>query len=145
MFPKKTKILIADDMAMFRQMLKQALATLEFPNYHEFVDGAAAWQGLQGALEAKVPFELIISDWSMPKMKGIELLKKVRASPWGTRLPFVMLTGEAEKENIVEAVQSGVTQYIIKPFTVESLQQKLKLAYDKFNASSPAKGEIVNE
>lgn len=135
MFPKKTKILIADDMAMFRQMVKQALTTLEYTNFVETNDGTTAWSALVDARQAGLPFELIISDWNMPKMKGIELLRKVRAEEWGANMPFVMLTGETEKQTIMDAIEAKVTQYIIKPFTVEALSQKLKQAYDKTKAN----------
>lgn len=145
MFPKTTKVLIVDDMAMFRQMVKQALNEMEFKTYVEASDGQAAWAAIEEARQKKAPFELIISDWTMPKMKGIELLKKVRSEPWGTNFPFILLTGEAEKANIVEAIQADVTQYIIKPFTVESLRQKLKLAYDKVKAGPNVKITTMEE
>jgi two-component system chemotaxis response regulator CheY len=131
LFSKDIKILIADDMAMFRRLVKHSLSELDYKNSFEAHDGVQAWSALEAAQNAQQPFGLIISDWSMPKMKGIDLLKKVRSASWGGKIPFIMLTGEAEKHNIVEAVQSGVTQYIVKPFTVAALRQKLQQAYEK--------------
>lgn len=131
MFSPQTRVLIVDDMSMFRAMVKQALIALEYKDFVEASDGEAAWAAIQKAHQEKKPFGLIISDWTMPKMKGIELLKKVRAEAWGKRFPFILLTGEAEKDNIVEAIQSGVSQYMIKPFTVTDLKTKMKQAYDK--------------
>lgn len=135
MFPLNTKILVVDDMGMFRTMVKQSLGELGYKTYKEATDGEAGWKAIVDARTEKAPFGLIMSDWSMPKMKGIELLKKVRAEAWGRNLPFVMLTGEAEKSFIIEAVENKVTQYIIKPFTINDLKTKLKLAYEKFKAN----------
>jgi two-component system, chemotaxis family, chemotaxis protein CheY len=142
MFPKNTKILIVDDMAMFRQMVKQALTGLGFTNYQEFPDGIHAWTALKDAQVQKAPYELIISDWNMPKMKGIELLRNVRAESWGAIVPFVMLTGETEQNIIMDAIKAGVTQYIVKPFTVDSLKDKLKIAYDKTVALRAAQPKV---
>lgn len=131
MFPLHTKVLVVDDMSMFRAMVKQALTAMEYKNFVEASDGEAAWAAIQHARNENKPFDLIISDWTMPKMKGIELLKKVRAEEWGKTFPFILLTGEAERGNIMEAIQSGVSQYMIKPFTVADLKTKMKQAYDK--------------
>lgn len=135
MFHKNTKILIVDDMSMFRAMVKKALADLEFTNFQEAPDGEAAWAAINDARLQKKPFQLVICDWTMPKMKGIELLKKIREEPWGKSFPFIMLTGETEKQNIMEAVEANVSQYIIKPFTVDMLKQKMKQTYDKVAAA----------
>lgn len=142
MFPESTKIMVVDDMAMFRAMVKNTLTELHYKNYVEFADGEAAWKGLAEARALKQPFQLIISDWTMPKMKGIELLKKVRAEPWGTILPFVMLTGETEKDLIVDAIQSKVTQYIVKPFTKVTLKEKLDAAHKKWTADKERENVI---
>lgn len=132
MFSSDTKILVVDDMPLFRTMTKNALRDLGFLNYTEAADGAAAWDLLAAAEQKKEPFQLVISDWSMPKMKGIELLKKVRAEAWGKSFPFIMLTGEAEKEFIIEAMQNKVSQYIIKPFTPAILKEKLEMTHAKW-------------
>lgn len=133
MFPQDSRILIVDDMNMFRAMVRQSLSSLNYKNYSEAADGTSALAALTQAVEQNKPFQIIISDWNMPKMKGIELLRRVRAEEWGKTIPFIMLTAEAEKQNIVEAVQAGVDNYIIKPFTVDQLKQKLSQTYDKLN------------
>jgi two-component system chemotaxis response regulator CheY len=120
-------------MNMFRAMVRQSLSSLNYKNYSEAADGTSALAALTQAVQHKKPFQIIISDWNMPKMKGIELLRRVRAEEWGKKIPFIMLTAEAEKQNIVEAVQAGVDNYIIKPFTVDQLKQKLSQTYDKLN------------
>lgn len=140
MFKKETKILIVDDMNMFRQMVRQALTALEFKDLSEANDGSTAFATLSEAVQNKKPFQLIVSDWNMPKVKGIELLRKVRAEEWGKKIPFIMLTAEAEKQNIVEAMQAGVDNYIIKPFTIDQMKGKLIQTYDKlYKPKAPAK------
>lgn len=133
MFAKDSKILIVDDMNMFRAMVRQALSSLDYKNYSEASDGTSALTALKKAVEEKKPYQIVISDWNMPKMKGIDLLKSVRAEEWGKKIPFIMLTAEAEKDHIVEAMQAGVDNYIIKPFTVDQLKQKLVQTYDKIH------------
>jgi len=139
MFKKEIRILFADDMAMFRAMVKNALTALGYRNYVETQDGEEAWQKIQEANRENKPFDLIISDWMMPKMKGIDLLKQVRSEPWGKSLPFIMLTGEAEKQNIMEAIENRVSQYIIKPFTVDQLKGKMEQTYTKWRAETNTK------
>ena len=134
--------MIVDDMATFRLMVKQTLSDLGYKNYVEAVDGAQAWTAIEEARNTKDPFGLVISDWTMPKMKGIELLKKVRAQDWGLNMPFILLTGETEKASIVEAIENRVTRYIIKPFTADSMKQNLKLAYEKVKKETP---EVIIE
>lgn len=131
MFNRQTKILIVDDMNMFRAMVKQSLGTLEYKTVIDMPDGQSAFAALEQAIEENAPFELVISDWNMPKMKGLDLLKKVRSMPWGKDLPFIMLTAEAEKENVLQAMKEGVDMYMIKPFTVDTLKQKLLQTWTK--------------
>lgn len=139
MFPVTTKVLYVDDMAMFRVMVKNALTTLGFKNMTEANDGEMGWNFIAEANNKKDPYQLIICDWTMPKMKGIDLLKKVRSEAWGKDLPFIMLTGEAEKQNILEALENKVSQYIIKPFTVDGLKEKMTAAHTKWVAATGAK------
>ncbi|RYZ49061.1 MAG: response regulator [Proteobacteria bacterium] len=131
MLPKKTRILIVDDMNMFRQMVRQALNTLEYEDLTEASDGTVALKCLEEAIQAAKPFGFIICDWNMPKMKGIELLRTIRATTWGKTVPFLMLTAEGEKKNVIEALQEGVDGYIIKPFTVNMLAGNIKQIYEK--------------
>ena len=115
------KILIVDDFATMRRILKNILKQLGFKNLVEADDGTTAWEVLEGQR-----VDLIISDWNMPKMTGLELLKKVRASDTFKGLPFLMVTAEAQKQNVIEAVQAGVSNYVVKPFTAEAISEKLE-------------------
>jgi len=116
---KNMRILIVDDFSTMRRIIKNILRQLGFNNIVEADDGTTAWDILN-----KDKIDFVISDWNMPKMTGIELLRKVRASEEFADLPFLMVTAEAQQENIIEAVQAKVSNYIVKPFTAETLQQK---------------------
>ncbi|NPA48424.1 MAG: response regulator [Thermodesulfobacteria bacterium] len=116
------KVLVVDDFATMRRIIKNILLQLGFKNIIEADDGTTAWE----ILDKGEKVDLIISDWNMPKMTGIELLKKVRSDERFKDLPFLMVTAEAQKENIIEAVKYKVSQYIVKPFTPETLQEKLQ-------------------
>ncbi len=113
-------VLIVDDFATMRRIVKNILTQIGFKNFLEADDGSVAWEILQ-----KQHVDFIVSDWNMPKMTGIELLKKVRADDKFKDLPFLMVTAEAQKENIVEAVKARVSNYIVKPFTPETLSEKI--------------------
>ncbi len=115
------KILIVDDFATMRRILKNILKQLGFKTLVEADDGTTAWEILEGQ-----SIDLIISDWNMPKMTGLELLKKVRASDKYKGTPFLMVTAEAQKQNVIEAVQAGVSNYVVKPFTAEAISDKLE-------------------
>ncbi|MBN2233022.1 MAG: chemotaxis response regulator CheY [Deltaproteobacteria bacterium] len=114
------KILIVDDFSTMRRIIKNILRQLGFNNVHEADDGATAWPKIQAE-----PFDLIITDWNMPKMSGLELLKAIRNDDNLKDMPVLMVTAEALKENIIEAVKAGVSNYIVKPFTAETMQEKL--------------------
>ncbi len=114
-------VMIVDDFATMRRIVKNILTQLGFKNFVEADDGSVAWEMLQ-----KNPADFIVSDWNMPKMTGIELLKKVRADDNLKDIPFLMVTAEAQKENIVEAVKAKVSNYIVKPFTPETLGEKIE-------------------
>jgi two-component system chemotaxis response regulator CheY len=115
------KILIVDDFATMRRILKNILKQLGFKNLVEADDGTTAWEVLENQ-----EIDLIISDWNMPKMTGLELLKKVRADSRYVKKPFLMVTAEAQKQNVIEAVQAGVSNYVVKPFTAEAISDKLE-------------------
>lgn len=120
-FNTNMKILVVDDFATMRKIIKNILGQLGFKNIIEADDGTTAWEILQ-----KEPVDLIISDWNMPKMSGLELLKKVRGDDKLKDTPFLMVTAEAQKEYIIEAAKYRVSQYIVKPFTPETLKEKLE-------------------
>ncbi|MUM77059.1 response regulator [Pseudodesulfovibrio sp. F-1] len=114
------RILVVDDFSTMRKIIKNILRQLGFTNIVEADDGSTAWEVLN-----KDNIDFIVSDWNMPTMSGIELLRKVRASEEYSDLPFLMVTAEAQQENIIEAVQAKVSNYIVKPFTPETLGQKI--------------------
>jgi len=120
-FNTEMKILVVDDFATMRKIIKNILGQLGFKNIIEADDGTTAWEILQ-----KESVDLIISDWNMPKMSGLELLKKVRGDDKLKDTPFLMVTAEAQKEYIIEAAKYRVSQYIVKPFTPETLKEKLE-------------------
>jgi two-component system, chemotaxis family, chemotaxis protein CheY len=115
------KVLVVDDSAVMRQIIKKNLKELGFTELSEAEDGAA---GLKKAGEE--PVDLIVSDWNMPNMTGLEFLKAVRADAAIKGVAFIMVTSEADKEKIMEAVQAGVNQYIVKPFNAMQLEEKIK-------------------
>jgi two-component system chemotaxis response regulator CheY len=131
MFPAETRILIIDDMPSIRELVRNTLVTMGFKNIIEAEDGE---QGLAMLIKNNTPenhVQLVISDWNMPNMKGLDLLKHVRSSQEFAQLPFVLLTSESERDQVTEAVLAGVSQYIVKPFTVKIFEEKLKGAYQK--------------
>ena len=114
------KVLVVDDFATMRRIVKNILNQLGFKNIIEADDGTTALDILK-----KEPVGLIISDWNMPKMTGLELLKAVRADPNLADTPFIMVTAEAQQDNIILAVKAKVSQYVVKPFTAETLGEKI--------------------
>ncbi len=114
------RVLIVDDFSTMRRIVRNVLRQLGFNNVVEADDGTTAWEVLQ---REKIDF--IVSDWNMPQMTGIELLRKVRADEKLADTPFLMVTAEAQQENILEAVQAKVSNYIVKPFTADTLKQKI--------------------
>jgi len=118
---KNLKILVVDDFATMRKVIRNLLKQGGFENIVEAEDGVAALKVLESQ---KVDF--VISDWNMPNMSGLELLKAVRGSDDLKELPFLMVTAEALKDNVVAAVKAGVSNYIVKPFTAEVLNEKIE-------------------
>lgn len=114
------RVLVVDDFSTMRKIIKNILRQLGFNNIVEADDGSTAWEVLN-----KDNIDFIVSDWNMPTMSGIELLRKVRGSEEYSDIPFLMVTAEAQQENIIEAVQAKVSNYIVKPFTPETLGQKI--------------------
>ena len=129
--PSAIKILVVDDFPTMRRIVKTLLKQIGYPDLLEAEDGAKAL----ATLKENASIGMVVSDWNMPNMTGLELLKAVRADPKLKHLPFLMVTAEAEKENIVEAVKSGVSNYIVKPFTAELLKDKM----DKIFAAERAR------
>ena len=114
------KILVVYDFSTMRRIIRNLLKELGFPNVTEAEDGVDALKKLQGG-----GFEFVVSDWNMPNMSGIELLRSIRKDPTLKHLPVLMVTAEAKKENIIEAAQAGANGYVVKPFTAAVLDEKL--------------------
>lgn len=120
------KILIVDDMSTMRKIIKNMLSQIGFTNLTEADDGATAWPMIENAKRDGIPYEFIVSDWNMPQMSGLDLLKKVRSTEGLEKLPFLMITAEAEQGNVVIAVKAGVSNFIVKPFSPQVLKEKVE-------------------
>jgi two-component system, chemotaxis family, chemotaxis protein CheY len=131
MFPLDTRILVIDDMPSIRDLVKNHLKAMGYNNVMEAADGEAGLKMMVQQNAAGAAFGLIISDWNMPTLTGIDLLKQVRATSEWKDLPFVLLTSESERDEVTEAVMAGVSQYIVKPFAAKIFEEKLKAAWDK--------------
>ena len=114
------KVLIVDDMSTMRRIIKNIFKQLGFTNMDEAENGQQALEKLRAQ-----PFGFVVSDCNMPVMSGIDLLRSIRADTALKDLPVLMVTAEAQKEQLMEAVQAGVSNYIVKPFTAETLQEKI--------------------
>lgn len=114
------KILVVDDMSTMRRIVKNIMKQLGFANVEEAENGQDALDKLKVDT-----FGFVISDWNMPVMTGIQLLRAIRADENLKAIPVLMVTAEAQKENLIEAIQAGVSNYIVKPFTAEVLQEKM--------------------
>jgi len=123
---KQIKILVVDDFATMRKVIRNLLKQVGYENIAEAEDGVTALKALKSQ-----KIDLIISDWNMPNMTGIELLKEVRADEELKPTPFLMVTAEALQDNVIAAVKAGVSNYIVKPFTAEVLNEKIKKILDK--------------
>ena len=139
-FPAGTRILVVDDMATMRRVVKRSLQGMGYSDITEAQDGKQAWELIGQASSTNRAFQLVISDWNMPHLSGIELLKKVRSIPVTRGTPFVLLTAESELKQIMLGAEAGVSAYVLKPFTAEALAAKLREVYQKLHpaAASPA-------
>ncbi|MBI3149068.1 MAG: chemotaxis response regulator CheY [Betaproteobacteria bacterium] len=120
------KFLVVDDFSTMRRIVRNLLKELGFSNVEEAEDGVNALQKLTAG-----DFDFIVSDWNMPNMDGLELLKRIRADERLKGLPVLMITAEAKKENIIAAAQAGANGYIVKPFTASTLDEKLSKIFQK--------------
>ncbi len=128
---KNIKILIVDDFSTMRRIIKNLLRDLGFNNTAEADDGSTGLAMLQNS-----QFDFLITDWNMPKMPGIALLKAVRADPALAKMPVLMVTAEAKREQIMEAAQAGVNGYIVKPFTADTLKEKLDKIFERLQGAA---------
>ncbi len=125
------RVLIVDDFSTMRRIIKNLLADLGFNNTVEAEDGHSALSVLR-----QDAVELVVTDWNMPGMSGIDLLRAIRADERFRALPVLMVTAEAKREQIIEAAQSGVNGYIIKPFTAQTLEEKLGKVFERLGANA---------
>lgn len=123
---KGIRILIVDDFSTMRRIVKNLLNDLGFTNTAEADDGTTALIELR-----KNKYDLVITDWNMPGMPGIDLLKAIRADAALSKIPVLMVTAEAKREQIIEAAQAGVNGYIIKPFTAATLEDKINKIFER--------------
>lgn len=123
------KILIVDDFSTMRRIIKNLLRDLGFNNTIEADDGLTALPILNAG-----GIDFLVTDWNMPGMQGIDLLKTVRADPKLATLPVLMVTAETKREQIIEAAQAGVNGYIVKPFTAATLKDKIEKIFERINA-----------
>ncbi|WP_417223806.1 chemotaxis response regulator CheY [Amphritea sp.] len=123
---KDMKILVVDDFSTMRRIIKNLLRDLGFTNIVEADDGSTALPVLKAG-----GIDFLVTDWNMPKMSGIDLLKTVRADPSLSHIPILMVTAEAKREQIIMAAQAGVNGYIIKPFTAAVLKEKIDKIFER--------------
>jgi two-component system chemotaxis response regulator CheY len=123
---KNMKILVVDDFSTMRRIIKNLLRDLGFNNTVEADDGSTALPMLQAG-----GIDFLVTDWNMPGMQGIDLLKAVRSDPKLQKLPVLMVTAESKRDQIVEAAQAGVNGYIVKPFTAATLREKIEKIFER--------------
>ncbi|NMM10071.1 MAG: chemotaxis protein CheY [Polaromonas sp.] len=126
MVDKSIKILVVDDFPTMRRIVRNLLKELEFVNVDEAEDGAVGLEKLKGG-----NYGFVVSDWNMPNMDGLAMLKAIRADPQLAKLPVLMVTAEAKKENIIAAAQAGASGYVVKPFTAVTLEEKIIKIFEK--------------
>lgn len=126
---KNLRILIVDDFSTMRRIVKNLLRELGFENFTEADDGSTAMEALEST-----EFDLVVLDWNMPGVTGIEVLKWIRAHERLSALPVLMVTAESKREQIVEAAQAGVSGYIVKPFNAATLSSKLERIFERATA-----------
>lgn len=125
---KEMKVLVVDDFATMRRIIKNQLKTIGFVRIEEAEDGLIALNKLK-----KEKFDFIVTDWNMPNMQGIDLLKEVRLNKNLAHIPVLMVTAEAKKEQIVKAAKAGVNGYIVKPFNAQTLKTKVEKVFERLS------------
>jgi two-component system chemotaxis response regulator CheY len=120
------RFLVVDDFSTMRRIVKNLLKELGYANVDEAEDGVQALAKLRSE-----SFDFVVSDWNMPNMDGLTMLQNIRADPALAKLPVLMVTAEAKKENIIAAAQAGANGYVVKPFTAATLDEKLNKIFEK--------------
>jgi two-component system, chemotaxis family, chemotaxis protein CheY len=123
-----TKFLVVDDFSTMRRIVRNLLKELGYTNVDEAEDGVQALHKLRSD-----QFDFVVSDWNMPNMDGLTMLQEIRKDPALSKLPVLMVTAEAKKENIVAAAQAGANGYVVKPFTAATLDEKLGKIFEKLD------------
>lgn len=126
MADKNLNFLVVDDFSTMRRIVRNLLKELGYNNVEEAEDGAQALDKLNSGR-----FQFVVSDWNMPNLDGLEMLKRIRASDALKHLPVLMVTAEAKKENIIAAAQAGANGYVVKPFSAATLEEKLDRIFEK--------------
>ena len=129
MTSKNLKILVVDDFPTMRRIIRNLLKDLGYENVDEAEDGAMGLEKLRNG-----NFDFVVSDWNMPNLDGLEMLKQIRADANLAKLPVLMVTAEAKKENIIAAAQAGASGYVVKPFTAATLEEKLNKIFEKMDS-----------
>ena len=129
MFPPNTRVLVVDDMATMRKIVSKTCKDVGFSDIQEAADGTKAWEIINSSA---VPIQLVISDWNMPNSTGLDLLKRVRSDSRFKQLPFLLVTAESEKQQVIDAMSAGVDGYILKPFNPTQLKDKLEAVHGKY-------------
>jgi two-component system chemotaxis response regulator CheY len=125
---KSIKILVVDDFPTMRRIIRNLLKELDFVNVDEAEDGAVGFEKLKVG-----GYGFVVSDWNMPNMDGLAMLQAIRATPAMARMPVLMVTAEAKKENIIAAAQAGANGYVVKPFTAVTLEEKITKIFEKIS------------
>ena len=128
MFDFNKRVLVVDDMLTMRKLVSKHCTKIGFTDIIDAEDGNKAWEAINSATP---PVTLVLSDWNMPECSGLDLLKKIRGDEKLKWLPFIMITAESEKNQIVEAIKAGVSNYIVKPFSADQLKSKLEETHAK--------------
>ena len=128
---KDMKILVVDDFSTMRRIIKNLLRELGFSNIAEADDGTTALPMLQ-----KGDFDFLVTDWNMPGMEGIDLLKAIREDPNLSALPVLMVTAVSNREQIIEAAEAGVNGYVVKPFTAQTLMEKIDKIFERLDTAA---------
>ena len=128
MFDQSMKILVVDDFQVMRKVVITCLAQLGYKNIVEATDGVEAFDAMNSQA-----FDFVITDWEMPNMSGIELLREIRKSEDFKKIPVMMVTAEGLQENVIEAIRAGVNNYIVKPIDVDALREKMMKIFEELN------------
>ncbi len=139
MFNTNTKFLVVDDFSTMRKIIKKVLDEIGYKNVVEAVDGRNALEVIANSFKTGEPVQFIISDWNMPNMQGIELLRACKENPQYKTVPFMLVTAESEQAQIIEAAKAGVSEYVVKPFNAATLKAKIERVYNKTHPSTEKK------